>query len=56
MKKSYNIFFYTAVGTILGAGLGMLVSKKLCSKTSIIKKTAARALRAAGSFVEHMSF
>lgn len=56
MNKSHNIILYTAVGTMLGAGLGMIVSKKMCSKTSTLKKAAAKALRAAGSFVEHMSF
>lgn len=56
MKKTTNILLYTAMGTVIGAGLGMIVAKNVCKKTSVLKKTAGKALRAAGSFIEHMSF
>lgn len=54
--KSNNVIIYTLIGTVLGASLGMLAGKKFCRKTVTIKKAAGKALRAAGSFVEHMSF
>lgn len=56
MKNKNGFLIYTAVGTIVGAGLGMMAGKSMCCKTSTIKKTAGKALRAAGSFIEHMSF
>ena len=54
--KSNNIILCTVVGTVIGASIGMLTGKKFCSKTVTIKKAAGKALHAAGSFVEHMSF
>ena len=54
--KSNNAIIYTLVGTVIGASIGMMAGKKFCSKTVTIKKAAGKALRAAGSFVEHMSF
>ncbi len=56
MRKTTNIFLYSIIGTVLGAGLGIIAAKKICSKTTTLKKTAGKALRAAGSFIEHMSF
>ncbi len=56
MRKNTNIILYSIVGTMLGAGLGIFAAKKMCNKTSTFKKTAGKALRAAGSFIEHMSF
>jgi len=56
MRKNNGFLVYTAIGTMVGAGLGMVAGKAVCGKTSNMKKTAGRALRAAGSFIEHMSF
>jgi len=56
MKKNASIFLYTAIGTMVGAGIGMVAAKSMCKKTTTLKKTAGKALRAAGSFIEHMSF
>ena len=54
--KNNNMIIYTLIGTVIGASVGMMAAKKFCTKTCAIKKTAGKALRAAGSFVEHMSF
>ena len=51
-----NLLMYTLIGTALGATVGLTVAKKMNSKSFTIKKTAGKALRAAGSFIEHMSF
>lgn len=56
MKNKNDIIIYTIIGSMIGAGIGMWTSKKLCCKTNPMKKTAGKALRAAGSFIEHMSF
>lgn len=56
MKSKSDFIVYTIVGSMIGAGLGMLASKKICPKKNVVKKTAGKALRAAGSFIEHMSF
>lgn len=56
MKNKKNFLVYTAIGTAVGAGIGMITAKKMSCKTSVIKKTAGKALKAAGTFVEHMSF
>lgn len=56
MSKKNGVIIYTMIGTIIGAGLGMYAGKNMCKKTSNIKKNAGKALRAAGSFIEHMSF
>ena len=56
MRNKQNIIIYTTVGTILGAGLGMMAANKLSKKTNVLKRTAGKALHAAGSFIEHMSF
>ena len=56
MRKNTNIILYGVVGTIIGAGLGMIAAKNMCNNKSTLKKTAGKALRAAGSFIEHMSF
>ncbi len=56
MKNKSDIIIYTIIGSMLGAGLGMITCKKMNCKTSTVKKTAGKALRAAGSFIEHMSF
>ena len=56
MKNKSDLIIYTVIGSMLGAGLGFVTSKKMCNKNSTIKKTAGKALRAAGSFIEHMSF
>ena len=51
-----NSIMYTAIGTVLGAGIGMALSKTMCKKATTLKRTAGKALHAAGSFIEHMSF
>ena len=56
MRNKNSVFMYTAIGTVLGAGIGMIAGKKMSCKTGTMKKTAGKALRAAGSFIEHMSF
>ena len=50
-----NLIMYTLIGTTLGAVVGLTMGKKM-SKSFTIKKTAGKALRAADSFIEHMSF
>ena len=56
MKNKNGLLIYTAIGTVLGAGIGMMAGKNICCKTGPLKKPAGKALRAAGSFIEHMSF
>lgn len=56
MRNKSNFIIYTTIGTVIGAGLGMLVCQKMNCKSNSIKKTAGKALRTAGSFIEHMSF
>lgn len=56
MKNKCNFIIYTAIGTMIGAGIGMVVSQKMSCKTNSLKRTAGKALRTAGSFIEHMSF
>ncbi len=56
MKNKNGFLIYTAIGTVVGAGIGMMAGKSICGKTNTLKKTAGKALRAAGSFIEHMSF
>jgi len=56
MKNKSNFIMYTLVGTVIGTSIGMIAAKKMCCKSNVIKKTAGKALRAAGSFVEHMTF
>ena len=56
MKNKNGLLIYTAIGTVLGAGIGMMAGKNISCKTGTLKKTAGKALRAAGSFIEHMSF
>ena len=52
MKNKNGLLIYTAIGTVLGAGIGMMAGKNICCKTGTLKKTAGKALRAAGSFIE----
>lgn len=56
MKNKSDLIVYTVIGSMLGAGIGLMASKKMNCKSHTIKKTAGKALRAAGSFIEHMSF
>ncbi len=56
MKNKSNYLIYTALGSIVGAGIGMMAYKKMGCKSNVVKKTAGKALHAAGSFIEHMSF
>lgn len=56
MNSKSGFITYTIIGTVIGAGVGMITAKKMCSKSCVIRKTAGKALRAAGSFIEHMSF
>lgn len=56
MKNKNEIMLYTIIGSMMGAGLGMIAGKKMSCKSNTVKKTAGKALRAAGSFIEHMSF
>ena len=56
MKSNNGILVYATLGTIIGAGMGIIAGKCMCNKKTSLKKTAGKALRAAGTFVEHMSF
>ncbi len=54
--NSKSFIMYTLIGTTMGAAIGLVAAKKMSSKSCMIRKTAGKALRAAGSFIEHMSF
>ena len=56
MNNKTDMIVYTVIGSMLGAGVGLLACKKMAKKANPLKKTAGKALRAAGSFIEHMSF
>lgn len=56
MKNKSSIIAFSVLGSMLGAGIGMVAYKKMNKKTTTIKRSAGKALRAAGSFIEHMSF
>lgn len=56
MKRKSNLLIFTTVGTMIGAGIGLMAFKKMNCKNKTIKKTAGKALHAVGSFIENMSF
>lgn len=56
MKNKQNVIICTTICTVIGAGLGIMAANKLSKKSYALKRTAGKALRTAGSFIEHMSF